>query len=292
MPLQILNVTPPSVLKDEKLQAELNREGIVEIPFMSAEALAALVDLYHTMHPQVPAGPIKGFYVSVHSADINYKEKIRAEIDRIILPFCDKHFKDYTCVISSMLVKSASPESELVFHQDWNAVDESKYACYTLWIPLIDTTVENGTLFAAKRTHRLGPTYRNSALPSIYANIGDTITKYLVPFEVKAGNAILFNKAILHQSPPNFSKQVRPTVVSTIIPDSADYMIYAHSDESADAVNAYSVPHHYMQQYESFFEDSAKLPAEAVKTGEAIAVDFTPVKAEEFESLYRTLLQE
>ncbi len=292
MPLQILNVSPPAVLKDESLQQELNREGIVQIPFLSAEALAGLTNLYHTMHPQTPVGPIKGFYVSVHSPDLAYKLKIQDDINKIISPFCQLYFKDYTCVNTAMLVKSASPESELIFHQDWNAADETKFASYTLWIPLIDTTIENGTLFAAKRTHRLGPTYRSASLPSVYANIGSTIAKYLVPFEVKAGNAVLFDKAILHQSPPNFGKVVRPTVVSTVIHATAPYLTYAFAGESKNEIEAYRVANDYMQHYKSFFEDSVNLPADAVKTGEKITADFTLVKADEFEGLIQLLLHE
>ena len=236
MPLQILKVTPPSVLKDEILQQELNREGIIQFPFLDDLALAELVKLYETMHPETPVGPIPGFYVSVHSPDLNYKLQIQNEINKTISPFCETVFKNYTCVNTAMLVKSASPESELIFHQDWNATDETKFASYTLWIPLIDTTIENGTLFAAKRTHRLGPTYRSASLPSVYSQIGNTIAKYLVPFELKAGNAVLFDKAILHQSPPNYGNRVRPTIVSTVIHSNAVYITYAFSSENKNEI--------------------------------------------------------
>lgn len=292
MSLKILNIVPPSVLKNEDLQQELNKEGIVQIPFLSSDALAALVTLYHTMHPQTPVGPIPGFYVSVHSPDLQYKLKIQDEVNALIKPFCEQHFKDYTCVNTAMLVKSASAESELIFHQDWNAADETKFASYTLWIPLIDTTVENGTLFAIKRTHRIGPTYRSAMLPSIYSQIGDTIAKYLVPFEVKAGNAVLFDKAIIHQSPPNFGQCVRPTVVSTVIHATATYITYAYEGEDKAQISAYRVANDYLQHYESFFRDSVNLPPDAVKTGDPIPVDFTPLQAEEFEQLYQKLHHE
>ncbi len=290
MPLQILNVVPPSVLKNEKLQQELNLEGIVQMPFLSPNALAQLNELYHSLHPVIPVGPIKGFYVSVHSPDLDYKLKIQNEINNIIFPFCELYFKNYTCVNTAMLIKSASPESELIFHQDWNAADESKFASYTLWIPLIDTNIKNGTLFAAKRTHRLGPTYRSASLPSIYGNIGSTIAKYLVPFEVKAGNAVLFDKAILHQSPPNFSNSVRPTILSTVIHSSASYITYAFAKERKDMIESYKVSNDFMQHYKSFFEDSVNLPACAIKVGTPISTDFTPINAEEFERLYKELL--
>jgi len=289
MPIQILNITPPPILRNETLQQELNREGVVQFPFLSPEALDALIRFYHMMHPTTPTGPIKGFYVSVHSPDLNYKLEIQNEVNHIIHPFCDKHFKNYRCANTAMLVKSASLESELVFHQDWNATDESEFAAYTFWIPLIDTTVTNGTLFVAKRSHRIGPTYRSASLPSIYGNIGSTIAKYLVPIEVKAGYAVLFDKSVIHQSPPNLGKVVRPTVVSTLIHEDAAYITYAFADNKQNEIEAYAVAHDYLQHYKSFFEDSVNLPLDAKKTGKKIAVDFSPVTEEEFERLYKSL---
>lgn len=289
MPVGILNNTPPPVLKNETWQKELDMEGIVQLPFLTTEALHELVNLYHIMHPQTPVGPIPGFYVSVHSPNLSYKLKIQDETNKIIRPFCEQYFKDYTCVNTAMLVKSASPESELVFHQDWNAADETRFASYTLWIPLINTNIKNGTLFAAKRTHRIGPTYRSASLPSIYSQIGSTIARYLQPFEVKAGQAVLFNKAIVHQSPPNFGTEVRPTVVSTVIHANAQYITYAHPATDKNTIQAYRVANDYLQHYESFFKDSVNLPEGALKTGEPITVDFTPLEAEEFELIYKKL---
>ncbi len=289
MPLKIVPVVTPPILQDAALQQELDREGVVTFPFLSADALAALRAFYHRLHPTVPQGPIKGFYVSVHSANLDYKLEIQNEVNRIIHPFCEQNFKHYLRANTAMLVKSASPESELVFHQDWNATDETQFRAYTFWVPLIDTTIENGTLFVAKRTHRIGPTYRSALLPSIYSQIGSTIAKYLVPYEVKAGNAVLFDKSVLHQSPPNFGTEVRPTVVSTIIHQDARYLTYAFNPNDKTTIEAYEVAHDYLQYYTSFFEDSIHLPANAIKTNIAAPADFAVVTAEEFEQLHQAL---
>jgi hypothetical protein len=290
MPIKIVNITPPPILRDNSLQHMLDTEGYVELPFLSDEALSKLKTFYAKMHPATPMGPIPGFYVSVHSSDLSYKLEIQNEINKYLHPFCEQNFKDYSIVNTALTVKSASPESELIFHQDWNAVDEAEFASYTLWIPLVDTTIENGTLFVAKRTHRLGPTYRSAQLPSIYGNIGSIINKYLNPIEVKAGNAVLFNKAMLHQSPPNYSDSDRPTIVSTVISAVAKHITYAFAGGDKKTIKSFEVANDYMQYYDCFFEDAINLPIGAIDTGEEIVTDFKPIEPQDFEDLYKKLL--
>jgi hypothetical protein len=291
MPLHILDITPPSILKNQSLQQELNREGIIQFPFLPVSMLADLVRLYETMHPQVPVGPIKNFYVSTHSSDSSYKMKIESEVRRIIEPVCKVYFERYKLVTSAVIIKAPSPESELGIHQDWSAVDESQYASYGLWIPLVDITVQNGAMFVLKRSHRIGPTYRHTALPSVFAGIDQVADKYLVSFEAKAGDAILFNQSLLHKSSPNLSSYARPSIVSTIIPESAQHLMYAPSSVPGH-LDAYLVENNYVQHFLSFFEDSLRVPEGAVKTNITVPVDFTPVQPQKFEQLYQTLISE
>ena len=291
MPLRILNVTPPPILQDKTLQQELDREGVVTFPFLSADALAALRAFYNSLHPTVPQGPIKNFYVSTHSPMQDYKLEIEQAIQEIITPAVEVHFCNYQIFTSALIIKSASPESELGLHQDWTVVDETQFASYGLWIPLVDVSSENGWLYMLKRSHRLGPTYRHTALPNPYLAIDDVAKKYLTPYSLKAGEAILFNQALLHKSGPNLSQEERPSIVSTIAHQQAVPLMYAPSASSSQ-LDYFEVDKRYVQHYLSFFEDSKHLPAKALKIGTLNQVDQTPATAEEFEKLYLLLLQQ
>lgn len=288
MPLEILNTIPPAVLKNKTWQQQLNREGIISFPFLETQALAELNELYHSLHPTTPNGPIENFYVSTHSPDLNYKLTVQNRIKQIIEPACKIHFQQYRITTSAFIVKKTSPQSELGLHQDWNVVDESQFASYGLWLPLIDITIHNGAMFAIPRSHRIGPTYRHTALPSVFSNIGNSADKYLVPFEVKAGHALLFNQAILHKSAPNLSSELRTTAVSTIVPEKAPHIMYARSNENLDT---YLIDDNTVQHFYSFFEDSVKVPTGAIKTGNPITADFTPIQPEAFGQLYQLLMQ-
>lgn len=290
MPLHILNHQPPAVLQSDALQQELNREGIIAFPFLSNETLEQLRQFYHELHPEPPQGPIENFYVSTHSPHTAYKLRVQNRIKEIIAPFCRQHFKDYRLTTSALIVKKPSPQSELGLHQDWNVLDEAQYASYGLWVPLVDITIKNGALFALKRSHRLGPTYRHAALPNVFSNISFTAEKYLVPFEIKAGEALLFNQALLHKSAPNLSNELRTTIVNTIVPQQAPHLMYAPAAQPG-MVDSYYIPDDTVQHYHSFFEESVKVPAHAIKAGKSQAADFSPIQEEEFETLYQQLLQ-
>lgn len=291
MPLQILNITPPPILKDQKLQEELNLEGIIHFPFLSDNALAELKEMYETQHPKFPKGPIENFYVSTHSSDIDYKTKISSTISRLITPFCENHFINYRLLTSALLLKKPSIESELGLHQDWSVVDETQFSSYGLWVPLTDINVCNGAIFALKRSHRIGPTYRHTALPTVYSEISEVAEKYFQPFEIKAGHAILFNQALIHKSSSNKSNQVRASIVSTIIPKTATHIMYVKS-QGKNELNAWQIDDNYVQTLNSFFEDSLKLPPNAAKTTISLVADFSPIKPEEFEQLYKSLFIE
>ena len=291
MPLQILNHIPRAVLKNQALQSELNREGIITFTFLNTKALTQLRQLYQQLHPQPPQGPIEHFYVSTHSPYTAYKLSVQNGIKKIIEPFCQQHFTNYRLTTSALIVKKPSPQSELGLHQDWNVVDETQYASYGLWVPLVDITSNNGALYALKRSHRLGPTYRHAALPAVFGNITAAAEKYVVPFEIKAGEALLFNQALLHKSAPNLSHELRTTIVNTIVPQQAQHLMYAPAAQP-DMVDAYHIPDDTVQHYHSFFEDSVKVPASALKAGPSLTADFTPLEEEEFERLYQQLLHE
>jgi phytanoyl-CoA hydroxylase len=103
------------------------------------------------------------------------------------------------------------------WHQDrsywpnanWNPV-------ITVWIPLVDTNLENGCLHVWPRTHKtklLGyhaDTYTGTAYTEI--DLKEEADRHAVALPVPAGSAILFNDRCIHSSTPNRSNHVRWSV--------------------------------------------------------------------------------
>lgn len=193
------------VFRDEKIQAEFERNGFVRLPFYNQEEILYLNGLYEKLHPKEETG----FYSSTFSKDKAYRKTTDEEIRRVGSRSIDKYLQDVLVVCGSYIVKYPGPDSVMGVHQDMTLVDESEFTGINIWCPLVDLNDENGVLYALPKSHRIFPTYRGSSIPNIYDEIYRAIPEQMEPIYLKAGEAIFFDQSILHYSPPNLSKDKR-----------------------------------------------------------------------------------
>ncbi len=121
------------------------------------------------------------------------------------------------------------------WHQDksyWP--DANSNPVITAWIPLVDSTLENGCLHLLPRTHRTKflswhktETLFKDDANAAYREIDrEHIVKHqVIPLPLKAGGAILFNDRCIHMSTPNNSTTVRWSVDLRYQPTDQDRMI-------------------------------------------------------------------
>jgi len=115
------------------------------------------------------------------------------------------------------------------WHQDksyWP--DANANPVITVWIPLVDATLENGCLHLWPRTHRAHVLsfHAETHTGTGYTEIDDEHLKKIeaVPLPLKAGGAILFNDRCIHMSTPNNSDRVRWSVDLRYQPTDQDPM--------------------------------------------------------------------
>ena len=98
----------------------------------------------------------------------------------------------------------------------------------TVWIPLVDTTKENGCLHLIPGTHqqRVIEHFAEGQTGTGYLSLSDDVAKgkKIVELPVPAGSAILFNDRLLHMSTPNHSDHVRWSVDLRYQPTDQDPM--------------------------------------------------------------------
>jgi phytanoyl-CoA hydroxylase len=115
------------------------------------------------------------------------------------------------------------------WHQDksyWP--DANANPVITVWIPLVDSTVENGCLHVKPRTQKKRllkwhqETYSSTGYTALHeSQLGKTVT---VALPMTAGSAVLFNDRLLHMSTPNNSDGVRWSVDLRYQPTDQDPM--------------------------------------------------------------------
>jgi hypothetical protein len=98
-------------------------------------------------------------------------------------------------------------------HRDWMYVDERTGArTYTIWIALEDVTGDNGQLRALRGSHRFDTMLRGTNLVAPWIQHEDTIEERLLTVPTLAGEAVIFDNALLHSSYPNFTDTPRVAV--------------------------------------------------------------------------------
>ncbi|MEO1235433.1 MAG: phytanoyl-CoA dioxygenase family protein [Planctomycetota bacterium] len=117
------------------------------------------------------------------------------------------------------------------WHQDrsyWP--DANSNPVITVWIPIVDSTHENGCLHVLPRTHRTRmldygeESLTGTAYTEIHKKQIDALGSREVALPVRAGSAILFNDRNVHMSTPNKSDHIRWSVDLRYQPTDQDPM--------------------------------------------------------------------
>jgi len=211
------------VFRDSTMAEVLHQEGLTVESFLSAEQIEALRALYQASHTL--SDEQGGMFYSLYSQDLAYREKIHQEVHQILKPTLEHWFKGYKNVINSFVVKLPGKASEFAIHQDTTALDETKFSPLSVWIPLWDVTPENGAMCMVPGSHKLFSPYRGISFPFPFQGANQTVRDYLEPVPVKAGEAVLFDPRVLHNSLPNLSDKPRIALICGIFPQEADFNI-------------------------------------------------------------------
>ena len=253
----------------------LHKDGITVQPFLSEEQLESLRSLYQEHHTL--SDEKGGMFYSVYSQDLAYREQIDQQVRAVLQPTLDKWFQGYKNVINSYVIKLPGKSSEFAIHQDTTALDETRFSPLSVWIPLWDITEENGAMCVVPGTHRLFSPYRGISFPFPFSKGNDVIRQYLEPVTLNAGEAVVFDPRILHNSLPNLSDSPRVALICGIFPEEARFNICFK--EAADKeIEIYEQEDDFLLKYPNFLHHCHDRPVagEVIKTVQDKYPQLTP----------------
>lgn len=202
------------IIRNDHSALELASNGYTIFPLLNPSDIEQLVAYYHNFQKEEP----QHFYSSTHSPDHIFRRESSNFIKGIVAKRIESILDGYQLLGGAFVVKPANGKGLLPPHQDWNIVDERKTRSYNLWIPLTDVTIENGAVYVLEGSHHKLPSYRGPGIPSLFKAIEPYVWKSLRPLPMTAGEALLYDHALLHASPVNQTEKVRLGVVCGIIP--------------------------------------------------------------------------
>jgi len=256
---------------DAQLEADLERDGFVVIPFLDQDEVDALAAAYWNDLGVAPGDPNKACISTFHTYDRDYKNRVSETVHTAFGPHLEHYFDRQRVLPANYLTKWPGGMSGFGLHYDLSLVDETQHRSVEVWCALTDTNEDNGQLWIAPGSHKWAPTIRGiHAFPSPFSEHDKRIVdRHAIPVPLKAGEAIVFNHATLHFSYPNKTETPRLVAIVDLIPEEAQHLHYFGDEDGK--VHAYEIS-------DDFWVDNSPFtlyepPSDAHDLG---IVDFTP----------------
>jgi len=236
---------PNIVLRDSRLQEEFERKGYVQVPFLTNDQVEYLKEMFFETLPQ--SGGSKTSADSDFKTDSeitydftfidrnpDYKRKVFDVITAVFKEKADEYLNNYKPIIANYIRKQEGG-GEVPLHQNWAFVDEEKFTSVSIWVPLVDSNEENGTLQLVDNSHKRFGKLRGPLIPWDLEGIKENIiANHLTPMNVKAGTGVILDDSIVHYSNINTTSGLRLTIQLILIP-SDTHPVHYHLDKSKNA---------------------------------------------------------
>jgi ectoine hydroxylase-related dioxygenase (phytanoyl-CoA dioxygenase family) len=258
-PSQILPAPPIFLNRDH--QAQFETEGFVQIELLTAADIAALRALYAQYFPTSP----QAFHSSSYLPDFALKKEMSRAIQAIIYPRLESTFHNFSSFGSAFLTKNTGLSSTMPMHQDWTIVDESQYVAVNIWTPLQDADAHNGGLQVLRGSHRFLPILRCPTLPFFYEEYKVEMQASLTQLDVRAGQAVVLNQALIHASPPNLSADVRLAITTGI--KTAGTPMRFHYASAPDELEVFAMDDDFLLAFDDFYNDIYARPKIGMSIG-------------------------
>lgn len=270
-----------SVVSGSQKQDELYNQGFsIEKGFLSKKIVTELNEYYDQYHSiEVENG---GFFVSIYSKDLDYRKRVHNYLLKTIGGQMNAVFKNFKYTCMNFAVKYPGAEGELFVHQDMAQVDEFKHSQVGVWIPLVDVSLENGTLGILPYSHFTIPPHRSLYHDLPYSKIYRKIHEYVQPLELNAGDMLMFDTRMLHNSFVNKTDLPRRSLATSVVPSEAEFcMTYRNEELPAGKFEVLSLPDDFFLNFADF--KSEKVAKPGASTGEIVTINEAFVTEDQFE---------
>jgi hypothetical protein len=218
------------VLRDGDLDRVLERRGAVTCPWLGAEARVALDAAVDALGLDGSSG-----FHDTAAAGLGFEER-QAVHELLVDSFAEparRVLADYQPVMSAVMTKWPGPGGEKTIHRDFQLVDERRFRTVCVWVPLGDVDGDNGALRVLPGSH-LVPTGIRS-VPRTPEHPPDPLRALtmadLDAVPVAAGDAVVFDLAVVHGSDVNRTDVPRRAVGVAYAPAAAELSLrYVHDD--------------------------------------------------------------
>jgi ectoine hydroxylase-related dioxygenase (phytanoyl-CoA dioxygenase family) len=264
---------------DSDLEAQFQKDGYVIIPFIDEEEVAVLKQAFFDLLPMSGGNILAGetgvdleeitYDFTFIDKNLDFKQKVFDIIAERFQPYADRILDQYRPIIANYIRKKETG-GEVPLHQNWAFVDETKATSVSIWCPLVDSNEENGTLQLVPGSHKRYGRYRGPMVPWELEGIkNEIIDDYLVPANIKAGQAVVLDDSFVHYSAINKTPGLRLAIQLIMLPkEMPSIHYYLDHSQSSHQIEVLEVDHDFYMEFNPW-----KKPEKVKRVG---TIPFTP----------------
>ena len=219
-------------------QEEYLKNGFIKQPMLSIHQCTDILSKLLKLKPDDNYAPNRkgasNYHCTFLDTNEDYKKASNELFKSYFNPIIDELFVDYRLWNANLYVKPPG-EGKFEIHQNWTHVKDERDTTFTIWCPLVNTSVENGTISLVKGSHKITPDIATLDVPYYFHNIEQSLlNKFLEPIPCNAGDAIIFEDGVIHFSDINLSDSPRYALQILVGPNDIKPVYYYYDKNNPE----------------------------------------------------------
>lgn len=251
-------------LKNKALESEINHLGFSTIQLIGDQKVKQIQDFFNSIFG-TDRSKYPSSYSSVSCVSASDRRKIHDYIQHTIQNELSEIFDDFKVGITLLYSRHPDNNYFLDWHSDPSIIlNESTEPVYGFWCPLVDIDHTSGGFILVPGSHRLSNKLNGSyqTWDWMLSENRRILDKYGVGFNLKAGEAIIFDTRIVHGSKPNYSGIERDNFVIRVLHKNSELINVNYKGKNKGTL--------YTQDENYFIRDTVKNHNQIPETGKKI----------------------
>jgi hypothetical protein len=247
---------PPRMFREDGLDEQFWDSGMVLLPLMSPDEMDDLRVRFSRLKPFDGWDPrtVNSPRGTYHCTFLDEDRTYRRESDQLVRDvFAEKIaavMPTYRILSSNIYVKPPGV-GRFEIHQNWPTIENVDIPTLTVWVPLQDTDLKNGTIRLVPGSHHVFPDVAAATSETFFKEFEQALIEtYLEPVDIPAGSALFFDDALLHWSSANRSDTPRITFQIEIVPEDAQGVLWIRNPEDETQFELWEMDKEYWIEYD------------------------------------------
>ena len=223
----------------------IDREALASVGYDTVQLLDG--DTLRSLRARYDAlgvDPATPYWASSVHTDRATARAVDHDLKQQVGPLLKRLLDDHEPFLAAFIAKGVGG-GDVGLHPDWTYTDERRDRTVLFWCPLVDADVDNGTMWVLPASHRAIHGLRGSGdFPSPVEGIEeDLLAHHASPVPLAAGQALVYDAALVHGTGPNRTNRPRPVAAVALAPAAAP-LVHFHV-EGDGPVEGYTIDADY-----------------------------------------------